>query len=60
MSYVAHTVEAEPDTVLIYEQYRDAAAGEAHGATPHFQQLATGGLYQRMLERSVESRCALA
>ncbi len=60
VTYVAHTVQGEPDTVLIYEQYRDEAAREAHRQTPHFAQLATGGLYQHMLDRSVEDLDALS
>lgn len=59
VNYVAHTVQGEPDTVLIYEQYRDEAAREAHRASSHFERLATGGLYQHMLERSVETLDAL-
>jgi quinol monooxygenase YgiN len=60
VSYIAHQVEADPDTVLIYEQYRDAAALDAHRASPHFARLATGGLYQHMVERAVENLIALA
>lgn len=60
VTYVPHTVEAEPDTVLIYEQYRDEAARDAHRASAHFQRWAVGGLYQRMLDRSVENLTALA
>jgi quinol monooxygenase YgiN len=60
VSYVAHTVESDPDSVLIYEQYRDQGAVEAHRASPHFQRLATAGLYERMLDRSVENLIALA
>ncbi len=60
VSYIPHTVESDPDTVLIYEQYRDEAAVEAHRATPHFARWAVGGLYQRMLDRAVENLNALA
>jgi quinol monooxygenase YgiN len=60
VSYIPHTVESEPDTVLIYEQYRDAAAVDAHRASAHFKQWAVGGLYQRMLDRAVENLVALA
>ena len=60
VSYIAHTVQADPDTVLIYEQYRDPSAVDAHRATPHFAQYATGGLYRLMLDRSVETLLALA
>lgn len=59
VNYVAHTVQGAPDTVLIYEQYRDEAAREAHRASPHFAKLASGGLYQHMLERAVEDLDAL-
>ena len=60
VTYVPHTVESDPDTVLIYEQYRNAEALEAHRASAHFQRLAAGVLYQRMIERSVENLIALA
>lgn len=60
VSYVAHQVEGEPDTVVIYEQYTDANGLAAHRETPHFRQYAVGVLYQRMRERSVENLIALA
>lgn len=60
MTYIPHTVESEPDSVVIYEQYRDEAALEAHRGAPHFQRWAIGGLYQRMLDRSLENWVALA
>ncbi len=60
VSYVPHTVESEPDTVVIYEQYRDEAAVEFHRASAHFARLAVGGLYQKMLVRQVENLKAVA
>lgn len=60
VSYVAHQVEGDPDTILIYEQYSDAKALAAHRETPHFKQFAIGVLYQKMRERSVENLVALA
>ncbi|SEG62051.1 Quinol monooxygenase YgiN [Bryocella elongata] len=60
VSYVPHFVESEPDTVVIYEQYKDEAAVEAHRGTPHFARYAVGGLYQKMLERHVETLIAVA
>jgi quinol monooxygenase YgiN len=60
VSYVPHRVESDPDTILIYEQYHDQAALDAHRASPHFALYAVGGLYQRMLLRSVEMLDALA
>jgi quinol monooxygenase YgiN len=59
LNYVPHQVEGDPDTVLIYEQYRDASALEAHGQTAHFKKYAVGGLYQKMRERSREDLVAL-
>jgi quinol monooxygenase YgiN len=60
VTYVPHTVESEPDTVLIYEQYVDEAAVEHHRQSPHFAKYAVGGLYQKMLERKVENLIAVA
>jgi quinol monooxygenase YgiN len=60
VSYIAHFVEDTPSTVLIYEQYRDAAALEIHRSTPHFHQYAIGGLYQMMLDRQVENLTAVS
>ncbi len=60
VSYVPHVVESDPDIVVIYEQYRDQAAAEFHRASAHFARYAVGGLYQRMLDRSVEMLMAIA
>ena len=59
ISYVPHRLESDPDTIVIYEQYRDSAALDAHRASDHFKKHAVGGLYQRMLERSVENLNAI-
>ena len=55
VNYVPHHVDGDPETVLIYEQYRDQAAIDAHRASPHFEQYAVGGLYQLMKERATET-----
>lgn len=60
VTYIPHWVEGDAATVLLYEQYRDQAAVDLHRASPHFASHAIGGLYQRMLTRSVESLEALA
>lgn len=60
ITYVPHWVESDPTTVLIYEQYQDEAALEHHRGTPHFAKYAIGGLFQHMLERSVETLQAIA
>jgi len=60
VSYIPHFIDGDANTVLIYEQYKDEAAAEAHRATAHFAQFAIGGLYQKMLDRSVETLTAVA
>ena len=60
VSYVCHFLADDPTTVLIYEQYKDEAALEAHRNTPHFKDQAIGVLYQRMKERAVEHLTAVA
>lgn len=35
----------DPRSYLVYEQYRDRAAFEEHGATEHFQRLGAGELF---------------
>ena len=60
ISYIPHRLESDPDTIVIYEQYRDMAALDAHRAAPHFALYALGGLYKRITFRSVEMLEALA
>jgi quinol monooxygenase YgiN len=60
VTYIPHALEDDLDTVLIYEQYADQAARDAHGASEHFKKYAVGCLYQRMLERQAENLKALA
>ncbi|MHB8303721.1 MAG: putative quinol monooxygenase [Acidobacteriaceae bacterium] len=60
VSYVPHEVAGDSSLVMIYEQYRDESALEAHRASAHFRDHAIGGLYQWMKERSVEDLNALA
>jgi quinol monooxygenase YgiN len=60
VNYVPHRIESDPDTIVIYEQYRDQAALDAHRTSSHFAMYAIGGLYQRMLIRSLEMLDALA
>jgi quinol monooxygenase YgiN len=50
------TRDAEnPRSFLFYEQYVDKAALEAHGASPHFQELALGKLFPLMEGERVRS-----
>jgi len=41
----------DPRNFLLYEQYVDAAALDAHGASEHFQRLAAGHLFGLMESR---------
>ena len=59
VTYIPHFVDGDPDTILIYEQYKDTAAADAHRASAHFKKYVVGVLYQRMLERTVENLHAL-
>ncbi|MGA3049851.1 MAG: putative quinol monooxygenase [Terracidiphilus sp.] len=59
VTFIPHLVEGDPDTVVIYEQWRDASALEAHGQSAHFKKYAVGVLYQRMRERAREDLAAV-
>ena len=59
VTYIPHSAEADPDMVIIYEQYRDRAAAEFHRTTPHFQQFAVGGIFQLMRQRELENLTAI-
>jgi quinol monooxygenase YgiN len=59
VSYVPHSVYGDPDTIVIYEQYKDKTAVEAHQQSEHFKRYAVGGLYQKMRERVREDLVAL-
>jgi quinol monooxygenase YgiN len=59
VSFIPHQLQDDPDTVLIYEQYKDDAALAAHRESPHFKKYAVGGLYQKMRERKLENLIAL-
>jgi quinol monooxygenase YgiN len=59
LAYTPHRIDGDPETVLIYEQYKDAAALSAHQESEHFKKYAVGGLYQKMRDRSREDLHAL-
>lgn len=60
VAYIPHAVDGDADTVVIYEQYRDQQAVDAHRASPHFREYAVGGLNQLMLDRQVENLTSIA
>jgi len=49
--YIAHRDPEDPRVFLIYEQYRDQAAFEAHGQTDHFKEIALGELFPLLENR---------
>jgi quinol monooxygenase YgiN len=55
VSYTPHPLQEDPDTILIYEQYRDEQSLIAHRESPHFKKYAAGGLYQKMRERNLQN-----
>ncbi len=57
--FIPHRLQEDPDTIVIYEQYRDEKAAAEHRETPHFKKYVVGGLYQKMRERSLETLFAL-
>ena len=54
LMYVAHQHRDNPTRFLVYEQYKDDAALDAHRNSPHFQQYAAEGLYKYVVERQAE------
>jgi quinol monooxygenase YgiN len=52
--YIAHRDPEDPRVFLMYEQYRDKAAFEEHGATDHFKSLGPGELFPLMEDRRRE------
>ena len=50
-AYVPCRDPEDPRSFLFYEQYRDKAAFEEHGASEHFQRLAVGELFTLMESR---------
>jgi quinol monooxygenase YgiN len=59
VTYIPHQVEGDPDTIVIYEQYKDAAALAAHRDSAHFKKYVVGGLLQWMKIRTLENLVAL-
>jgi (4S)-4-hydroxy-5-phosphonooxypentane-2,3-dione isomerase len=52
--YVAHQHRDDPRKFLVYEQYKDDAALEAHRNSEHFRRYAADGLYQFVESREAD------
>ncbi|MFV2177227.1 putative quinol monooxygenase [Actinomadura sp. LOL_016] len=53
LAYQAHVDSADPRRFVIIEEYVDAAAFEAHRASPHFRELVAGDCLSRLASREV-------
>lgn len=49
--YIPHRDPEDPRVFVLYEQYTDEAAFQAHGQTEHFKTIAQGELFPLMEER---------
>jgi quinol monooxygenase YgiN len=49
--YIPHRDPEDPRVFLMYEQYRDKAAFEAHGQAEHFKEIALEQLFPLMESR---------
>ncbi|HUD24017.1 MAG TPA: putative quinol monooxygenase [Acidobacteriaceae bacterium] len=54
VNYVSHFLAGDPGTVLIYEQYVDEAALEAHQNTAHFREYGSEGFYRLMRAQQIK------
>ncbi len=52
--YVVHRDPAEPRRILLYEQYLDQGALEAHRETPHFKSVIEGRILPKLERRERE------
>jgi (4S)-4-hydroxy-5-phosphonooxypentane-2,3-dione isomerase len=51
LMFEAHRSAEDPAVFFLYEQFRDAAAFEAHTATPHFENYVRGQAIPRLESR---------
>ena len=54
LMYIGHQSTENPRKFLLYEQYKDQAALDAHRSAPYFKQYVFGGLDSIMEHRSRE------
>ena len=53
--YVANQDLSDPDTIVMYEQYDDEAAFQAHLSSPHCQELVVGKIVPLLESRHREA-----
>lgn len=54
LAYQAQVSVDDPRTFVIYEQYVDEAAFDAHRTSPHFQEHVVGNVLARLSDRSAQ------
>lgn len=54
IAYYVQRSKENPRHYLIYEQYKDQAALDAHRATSHFKEYGTNGLYRFVEKREAD------
>ncbi|MEO5936230.1 MAG: putative quinol monooxygenase [Terriglobales bacterium] len=54
LMYIAHQHRDDPTRFLVYEQYQDDGALDAHRNSPHFKQYAAEGFYLHVIDRQVD------
>jgi quinol monooxygenase YgiN len=59
LTYIPAYPEADPDTLLIVEQYADEKALAAHRDTEHYKKYCVAVLFQKMKDRSIENLVAI-
>ncbi len=52
--YIVNQSNEDPRRFLVYEQYTDEAALEAHHQTPHFKKYATEGIHPLIDDRQAD------
>ncbi|GJF31401.1 hypothetical protein KNE206_41010 [Kitasatospora sp. NE20-6] len=53
LAYVVHADTGQPGVFVLYEQYADRAAFDAHAASDHFAELILGRVRPVLVERTV-------
>jgi len=51
LMYIGHQSSEDPTTLALYEQYKDAAALEAHRAAPYFKEYVENKMGKHVLNR---------
>jgi len=54
IAYIVQRSRQNPNRFLVYEQYKDEAALQAHRDSQHFKQFATEGVFRFVSERQAE------